>query len=126
MPNIHGVLQGATDPSQEGWQERVLERVRERQRRQVSTRRRAGLQLAFDMPFRHLLDEAAHRRGMSLSGYARRAIAAFVAHDLGLPFPYVTQNFPRVNPYGQVVPLERGTRTVDDGEGFGEWKVSDV
>jgi len=123
MPNIHGVLQGATDPSQPGWQDRVLERVRARQRKQMDSRRKAGLTIRFDMPFRHLLDEAAHRRGMNLSGYCRRAIAAFVARDLGLPFSYVTQNFAKPLPYGQIVPLERGTKTVDDGEGWGDWVV---
>lgn len=75
--------------------------------------------------FDSYLSRAANRRGMSKSAYARRALAAFMAHDLQMPFEDLCVMFPAVvyqqgvNKYidGMVVHQR------DDGQDYGQWKI---
>jgi hypothetical protein len=94
----------------------------------------ARIQLVSDIGFRRLLRQAADGRGMSASGYARRAAAAFIAHDLGLPFEQVCALTPRpAPPEGPIRagqdpkdrPVNNPGRQVDDGTGYGTWGVCD-
>ena len=94
-----------------------------------------------DIGLRLMLGAAAETRGMSASAYARRAICAFIARDLGLPFEAVTKFCPAVDEPedlsaknakatltktggkiygGGKIPLTR-----DDGLGYGTWVVCD-
>lgn len=124
MPNPYGNLAGFTDREEEGWQQRALERVQARQKRSSrSTDRKNGMYLFFDDPYRVLLDEACARRNISLTGYGRRATAAFIAHDLGIPISDVLYHAARVKGYGEGgggVP----ERSHDDGSGHGLWIIS--
>lgn len=98
--------------------------------RRRNTSRGNRIALDTDIAFLALVRHAAEGRGMGVNGYARRAVAAFVAHDLGLPFEEVCSHF--ASPYraGQMlrkddersVHLRKGP-TQDDGKGFGSWKV---
>lgn len=66
-----------------------------------------------------LLRKAARRRDMSDSAYARRAVSAFIAADLQMPFEDVCETSPPV-------PFARGRWTTyprDDGKGYGNWEV---
>lgn len=118
-------LQGwaAPAPSEPGWQERAVAAVRSRQRNtKRHNERKNGLYLFFDDGLRVLLDEACFRRNISLTGYARRAMIAFIAHDLGMPVEEVAKH--------SAVPAEYGatgggrlTRTEDNGKGKGFWNI---
>lgn len=127
MPNPHGNLAGFTDPEEEGWEERVLQRVRARKRKNPGAgrnRRDYMVKVWFDDPFRLLLDEAAKRRNITLSGYTRRALAAFVAKDLGIPITEVLKHASKPTDYGTAYPRPgKPIRSVDDGEGYGDWVI---
>ena len=66
---------------------------------------------------------------MSSVGYARRAVSAFIAHDLGLSFAAVTHEHPRPAPPGGNMtepglhPLRNPGRWPDDGTGHGRWEL---
>ena len=116
----------APAPSEPGWQERAIAAVK---RRQQETRRhnerKNGLYLFFDDPLRVLLDEAAFRRNISLTGYARRALVAFLAHDLGLPIEEVAKHTAVPAGYG-ATGGGRLKRTEDDGRGKGPWQIEEL
>lgn len=134
MPTPAGKgLAGSADRREhEDWAERLKERVdrtqAEKQRKARRTRA-ANILLEFQIPFLIALREAAETRGMSSAGYARRAVAAFVARDLDVPFSDLTKNFPAPHLRGEVLKRDPGEfrkaagATSDDGEGYGDWIV---
>lgn len=127
MANSNPPLAGWADQSKPGWQQRALERVKARQKgAKRHTERRNGMTLYFDDPFRVLLDEAAQRRGMSLAGYCRRAVAAMIAHDLGLKPQETMAHTSRPTEYRAEAGAGRAKRTNDDGTDFGPWKIERV
>ncbi len=67
---------------------------------------------------RGLLKEAARRRGISIVAYCRRALAAFIVHDLGLDWDEFMQREPQTQPFGSI---KRGQHL--SGAGYGSWKV---
>lgn len=117
-------LQGfAAPPSKEGWRERAIQRVRDRQHKQRRHNERSnGMYLFFDDEMRVLLDEACMRRDISLTGYGRRAMVAFIAHDLGLPLEEVAKYAAVPTGYG-ATGGGRLKRTHDDGRGKGLWRI---
>lgn len=125
MPNPYGNLAGFTDPEQPGWQERAIARVQEHQgkRKRESGGRSRGMYLFFDDPFRVLLDEAAQRRDISLNGYGRRSIAAFLSHDLGIPYGEVTRHAAQPGNYRHALGHGQRTKTQDNGQGHGLWII---
>lgn len=105
-------------------------------------RRRPVLAFNVDLELRVLLGAAAQSRGLSASAYARRAICAFIARDLGLDFAMVTRFCPSVqDPDNLAAKQAKGsatrtksggkiyrgdvTHTRDDGLGYGCWEVCD-
>lgn len=133
MGTPRGGLRGSADGEMhEDWEERLRERVertqREKQRKSRRTRP-ANILLEFGIPFLTALRAAADSRGMSSAGYARRAVAAFVAHDLGVPFESLTQHFSAPHRRGEVLKRNPGEfrkaegQTTDDGQGYGSWEV---
>lgn len=129
MANPHPGLQGFADPEIPGWQQRALDRVAERQSPKRSKHkggdRKNGLYLFFDDGFRVLLDEAARRRDISLTGYCRRAIAAFLAHDLGIPFEDVVKHTASPSKYMQSGG-GTGGKGYDEGLGKGDWTIGSL
>lgn len=125
MANPKPDLQGwAATPSVPGWQERAIERVRARQHKtRRAYERRNGLYLFFDDPLRVLLDEACMRRNISLTGYCRRALVAFLAHDLGMPIAEVAKHTAVPTNYG-ATGGGRLVRTQDDAKGKGPWQIT--
>lgn len=121
-------LQGWADRSKPGWQNRALERVQARQKAKGKRRyeRRDGVRVDFDTPFRVYLDEACMRRGLSFSGYARRALAAFIAYDLGVPITEVLKHTAYPLEYHPDIPRWNGAahKTSDNGTGYGEWRIT--
>lgn len=127
MANPNPPLAGWADRSTPGWQKAALERVKARQKgAKRHTERRNGMTLYFDDPFRVLLDAAAARRGMSLAGYCRRAVAAMIAYDLGLRPAEVMTHTSRPTEYRAEAGAGRAKRTNDDGIGFGPWQITGV
>jgi hypothetical protein len=128
MANPNGNLAGWADPpSEPGWEKRALERVVARQRKAINrTKRRNGMTLYFDDPFRVLLDAAAARRGMSLAGYCRRAVAAMIAYDFGLEPGQVMMHTSRPTAYRAEAGAGRAVKTNDDGTDYGPWRIEKV
>jgi len=131
MPTPKGKgLAGKADGRVEGWEERTLTRVKQSEAERLHRRGRkrdVQLRTEWDIEMQALLRLAAEKRGITPTGYARRAIAAFVAADLDLPFEEVCGFFAYPMPPGKVltdegVRLKKG-RTKDDGQGFGSWSV---
>lgn len=123
MANPRPDLQGFADPSVPGWQDRAIARVASRQAKtRRHNERKNGLYLFFDDPLRVLLDEACKRRDISLTGYARRAMVAMIAHDLGMDLADVAQHGAVPAGYGETGG-GRLKRTHDDGKGRGPWNI---
>lgn len=119
-------MAGFADPEDDGWQERALARVHERQKKSRKGRRTNGITLFYEQPFRVLLDAAAERRGITMNGYARRAIAAMIAHDLGVPMEVIGQSLPGPTPYGVRNPGGRTHKGYDDMQGYGDWNIRGI
>lgn len=75
--------------------------------------------------FDALFSRAANRRGMSKSAYARRALAAFIAQDLQMPFEDLCYRFPAVVYDQSARKFENGmvVSQRDDGQGYGRWEA---
>ena len=123
MANPYGNLAGFTDQEDPAWMENALDRVRAREttinRRKRRTR---GTFIYYDDPLRQFFDEAARRRGMTLAGYARRALVAMIAFDLKVDAEELSKNMAQPQPYGGVVPERKGA-TYDDFRGHGSWRI---
>lgn len=125
-------LGGRSNGHKPGAEERTKARVNatEANKKRKAGRRRAGtLTIEFDLPFQAYLKDAADTRGMPVNGYARRALAAFVAFDLGIPFEEVVQHFAAPMKRGDALRRDDGSTqapsgsTSDDGEGYGPWRL---
>lgn len=122
------------------WHEAVTSGVDKAEKK----RRRPAMTFNVDIEMRLLLAAAAETRGMTASAYARRAIAAFIARDLGLEFGAVTRFGPAVeDPENFAAKRTKATATRravnggkiysggkipathDDGAGYGTWVVCD-
>jgi hypothetical protein len=124
MANPNPDLQGWADRDEDPeWMENALARVRHRQKKvsRITTVRKNGTYIFYDDPFRVLLDEAAKRRGMGMTAYVRRAAAAFIAHDLGVPFTEVVRH--SAKPQSVAERRVSSVRTHDDGLGMGPWLI---
>lgn len=78
--------------------------------------------------FDSYFSRAANQRGMTKSAYARRALAAFMAHDLQMPFEDLCKMFPAVV-YDQNISKYIDGLVVsqrDDGEGYGQWQIKEL
>lgn len=124
MANKTPRLQGWADrPSEPGWEKRALQMVQERQKKTHRwTERKDGVLATFDTEMKVLLTEAARRRGISMAGYSRRAIAAFISYDLGIPFEDITK-FCALPTEFRVVGTGRSVKLNDDGQGYGKWQI---
>jgi hypothetical protein len=125
MANKTPRLQGWADkPSEPGWQKRAVQLVKERQKKTHRwTERKDGVLATFDIEMKALLTEAARRRNISMAGYARRAIAAFIAHDLGIAYEDVTKYCALPTEFRATAGAGRSTKLNDDGEGHGLWQI---
>lgn len=122
--NPHGNLAGFTDPSDPKWRENALLRVKTRQKRtKRHQERKSGTLATYDDGLRPLLDEACRRRKMSMQGYLRRALCAFIAYDLGLPLAAVTKFTSVPTSYAATGGGGRRVRVDDDGTGYGPWEI---
>lgn len=101
-----------------------MRRVAGRQKgSQRSTERKHGMYLFMDDEMKVLLDEVSMRRDISMTGYARRAVAAMIAHDLGLPFETVVKHSAQPTTYKQTNVAGPKPKSFDDGKGAGNWEI---
>jgi hypothetical protein len=122
------------------WQEKAFTAVEKAEKKRVPQVTAWGNQFHIRMssPFKSLVRTAAEKRGISLVGYMRRAIARQVAADLELDFQHVVGLTPYPAAYGERLPdsahlgitrrEKRDGRVMhvqyclpDDGTGFGDW-----
>lgn len=110
------------------WRDTVLAKV-EKQARATRNKhghgRGARVQYMVSVDYLKAVDAAARVRGISRMGYMRRAVAAFVAADLGVEFESVVAGGAMPQPHEStgevVVGIGRGAN--DDGAGYGTWQV---
>jgi hypothetical protein len=125
MPNPRGNLAGWSDREKPGWEDEAIKRVKARRNRSSRAQERPSSQtLFYEDQLRVWMDECAARRNISLSGYARRAICAMIAHDLGLPFDQVTRFVAQPANYGNIGGPGHPHMTHDDGKGHGPWAIT--
>lgn len=108
QPNLNN--DPAYDPD---WRERIMQSAPDESKKRVMFRTTDE--------FNMLLSRAARRRGMTNSFYMRRAISAFIAEDLQIPFEDICQLSP-----GADATLYTGRGRIwprDDGNGYGKWEV---
>jgi hypothetical protein len=122
MANYNPDLQGWADRDEDpNWMENALARVRSRQAgNKPAKSRKSGTWIYYDPPFRVLLDEAAKRRGIGMTGYVRSATAAFIAKDLGMAFTEVIRHTAKPKGTEERVPQ---TPVPDNGQGYGAWLI---
>jgi hypothetical protein len=122
MVNYNPDLQGWSDRDEDPhWMENAIARVRARQAgKKPAKSRKSGTWIYYDVPFRVLLDEAAKRRGIGMTGYVRRATAAFIAKDLGMAFTEVIRHTAKPKGIDERVPQ---TPVPDNGQGYGAWLI---
>lgn len=71
-----------------------------------------------------MLRRAAKSRDMNTAAYLRRAVAAFAAKDLGIPFEEILKDSPAPSmSRGRDKETGTWTRTFDDGFDYGTWEV---
>jgi hypothetical protein len=124
MANPYGNIAGVSDQEVPGWQQRVVDGVREAERSRSRAKigiRRGRIDSQVDERYAVLLRYAAEKRDMNVAAYVRRAVAAFIAVDLDISFEDVVRYGPQ--PTGYAMPHKPGVATEDDGEGYGSWEV---
>lgn len=112
--------------SKEGWREQMAEEMLTKENKDISYREHiARPRIQLGMALNSALNRAAHKRGMSRVGYIRRAVAAFAANDLGEDFKEILLDSPSIDPYrGGTAGGKRVKGSHDDGEGYGDWKIT--
>lgn len=83
----------------------------------AAPRDRISLGLNYQRSAAGLVREAARRRNLSITAYARRALLAFVCHDLDLNWESVMADEPGIWSR-QTLPPE-----ASKGRGHGKWKI---
>jgi hypothetical protein len=117
-------LSGWADPEREGWRERVRDKVNSKAERSQMRGRSPLQQFPVSYAWKALLKRAAEARGMSSAAYARRAVSAFIAHDLGLTLSEVVSTTPAVLTRQEAAESARNRISPkDDGQGYGKWEV---
>lgn len=79
-----------------------------------------NMRVKWPMEWMSLLNRAARKRNITVTGYMRRAIMAMVCHDLGLEWFATMEPEPNVQP-GR--PAASNPPVHLAGEGFGPWRI---
>lgn len=103
----------------EGWRERVMAKVEEREARQQSPRKNAHI--TYPQVDDAWLKEAASRRGMGMGTYARAALYAMAAFDLGLDVDDLLKFLPQYSTDAGAKQV--GTRRPDAKPTNGQWGI---
>lgn len=120
MANPIGNLAGWSDPQDPEFEAKLHELLNRPRRSTRQGRRHRHLDA--EQPYFDLLWAATRKRGLPLASYLRRAVAAFIAHDLGIPFADVVAH----TPYPRemfATGKESFAGKHDDGKGWGDWEI---
>lgn len=98
------------------WGERLLDKIdtAPAQKR----RERPAVGLKFPVEWVSIIQAAAKKRDLTMAAYARRALIAFVCHDLNLDWDDVMRHEPRIQRYEQDAAPE-----LKSGSGHGSWRI---
>lgn len=98
------------------WGERLIDKI---DASRVTPRRdRPAVGLKFPESWVALIQAAAKKRDLTMAAYARRALIAFVCHDLELDWDTVMAAEPRIHTYEQdAAPQAKA------GAGHGKWRI---
>lgn len=112
--------------SEDGWQQKVLNRVLSKSLATNPNKKRHGNSLYMHVGWRlkELLNIAAQKRGCSKSTYMRRAIAGYLAHDLDMDIAEVLEDGPRPCAWGATGAHESDPQ--DDAKSYGNWRINDL
>lgn len=118
---------GHLTKSKPGWEDRILDKVFSRKLARANHDLKWGreLNVTAGKTLKAAVGEAAEKRGMSRTSYMRRAIAAFVAHDLGTTPAKLLEDGPRAAPSGTTLP-PKDAPPEDGVTGFGPWKIGSL
>lgn len=122
MANPKGNLSGWSDPKDPEFLDKLFARRRADASWPRGRRGRKGVTFDAMPAYWDLLRQAVKKRGITRVSYLRRAVAAFIAHDLDLPLEQVLTHTPQVIP-PRVVPTDP---THDDGTGYGLWRIKEL
>lgn len=113
-----------TDRSVSDWRERIVEQVEAN----TGKRKRLSISVNVDAEQHRLIQEACRRRGISMTGFMRRAALAFTAHDLSLVWDEIMADEPGIRPFAEVGDSAefRGKVPPAAGRGFGEWQIGEL
>jgi hypothetical protein len=98
------------------WAERLLDKIEAKNTRKSRARPAVGLK--FPVQWVSIIQQAARERDVTMAVYARRALMAFVCHDLKLDWDTVMQDEPKMQTYNQPAAPE-----AKYGTGYGKWKI---
>jgi hypothetical protein len=104
----------------------IVEKHAEQTRKRGAERGGTGfVHFRLSMPWRFdmKISEAAKRRGIGRAAYIRRALAHFVAADLGIDPAELISQCPLPTRWGEVRTGSSGRGLTDDGKGFGDWDL---
>jgi hypothetical protein len=105
-----------------GWRDRVradVKRTAKRGKRRSDAQSRLNIELLPGIV--PLLMAAARRRQVSPTGYIRRAMLSFIAHDLNMRLEDVLVHDPRFSPPGSRHPIPD-----PEGRMGGSWEIEDL
>lgn len=143
IPKEYGLeTLGGVRTSREGWEHRLMKSIVDvglDQREHPSVRagggkevpykelrqRRNRVDLTITPGFKANLTRAAKSRGISVTGYIRRAVTAFIMHDLDLDFRTANAGNNKPWDFNERTRKRNWIHVEDDGQDYGEWKVED-
>lgn len=118
------------DESTPGWQDRLTDSVlgrdlvRGTSGKGVGKREGNHVYINAGLSWKQLVKVAAEKRGASISTYIRRAVAAFIAHDLDITLPDVLEDGPRPCAWGRTGAYR--TDPPDTGQDYGPWIIGEL
>ena len=103
------------EPQLPPWGERLLDKMDDG----IGRRRdRPAVGLKFPFQWISYIHAAARQRDISVAGYARRALVAFVCHDLGVEWDTLMRDEPQIVRFSQA-----GANKAYAGSDFGSWEI---
>lgn len=109
-----------TDQETPTWREAALTAVRLSVEDEYSRQPNRNFRVRVPLQWVKLMQKAARSRGMSTTGYMRRAIMSWVSHDLNMDWFELMEDEPNVAP-GR--PAASNPHVFLGGEGFGAWRI---
>lgn len=121
MPNPDGALAGYTDPEDPNFLQNIF-RAYQGSKPYRNRQGRTSRTVEAEEEFFQLVFRAARKRGINVTAYIRRSVAAMAAHDLGIDITDITRHSAKPTPQHTV----NRVRTQDMCEGYGKWRIQEL